>query len=213
MEDLEFVCTLKDVLVDQLTSVDKDDFAFTSAKWNGKDIFVFEDASTVDGGIEIRYSLNRSVLADWKDPTVKIDDVYKALRQKMTMTATKDVTDAQMNKAGKSYTSRATIELEGSTIDFYFDQRIVLGHEGTAKLSLGSGVGGGSGEKPTLIDDHVAYIIGYEDETVRPQNNITRAEVATIFFRLLTAESRTKFWSTSNSYNDVERTDWFNNAI
>ena len=214
MEDLEFVCTLKDVLVDQLTSVSKSDFTFTSAKWNGKDIFVYEEASVVDGGIEIRYSLNRSVLADWKAPTVKIDDVYNALRQKMTMTATKDVTDAQMKKAGNGYTSTATIELEGSTIDFYFDESIVLGHKGTAKLALGSGGGaGGGGGKPSLIDDHVAYIIGYDEGDVRPENNITRAEVATIFFRLLTNESREFYWSRSNDYNDVKNTDWFNNAI
>jgi len=67
---------------------------------------------------------------------------------------------------------------------------------------------------PTLnLKDHVAYIIGYTDGTVQPQKNITRAEVATIFFRLLTDESRAYYWSQTNSYSDVKATDWFNNAI
>ncbi|MCI6646791.1 MAG: S-layer homology domain-containing protein [Oscillospiraceae bacterium] len=67
---------------------------------------------------------------------------------------------------------------------------------------------------PTLNkEDHTAYIIGYEDGTVRPGNNITRAEVATIFFRLLTDESRAEYWCQTNAYSDVNSTDWFNNAV
>lgn len=62
-------------------------------------------------------------------------------------------------------------------------------------------------------EDHVAYIIGYEDGTVRPENNITRAEVSTIFFRLLTDESRAFFWSQANPYFDVALGNWFNNAV
>lgn len=81
---------------------------------------------------------------------------------------------------------------------------------------------GGSSTGATLnYDDHYAYIIGYPAEEgqsedyreVRPQNNITRAEVATIFFRMLTDESRAKFWSTENVYSDVNTGDWFNNAV
>ena len=69
-------------------------------------------------------------------------------------------------------------------------------------------------QRPTLnTDDHYAYVMGYPDGTVRPTGNITRAEVATIFFRLLTDESRNQFWSTTNTYSDVKRGDWFNNAV
>lgn len=72
----------------------------------------------------------------------------------------------------------------------------------------------GGGSKPSLnMENHVAYIIGYPDGTVQPGNNITRAEVATIFFRLLTDESRAEFWSQINSYSDVKDTDWYNNAV
>ncbi len=72
----------------------------------------------------------------------------------------------------------------------------------------------GGGHLPQLNkQDHVAYIIGYEDDTVRPEKNITRAEVATIFFRLLTDESRSYYWSQTNSFSDVSKEHWFNNAI
>lgn len=62
-------------------------------------------------------------------------------------------------------------------------------------------------------EDHVAYIIGYADGTVRPEGDIARSEVATIFFRLLTDEAREAYWSQSNPYSDVASGDWYNNAI
>ena len=62
-------------------------------------------------------------------------------------------------------------------------------------------------------EDHVAYIIGYEDGTVRPGTNITRAEVATIFFRLLTDETRESYWSQSSGFTDVASGAWYNNAV
>ena len=82
-----------------------------------------------------------------------------------------------------------------------------------AKNSSG-GSSGGHHRRPTVTipddvptglngDDHYAYIVGYPDKTVRPQNGITRAEVATIFFRLLTDETRDANSTKSNSYSDV----------
>ena len=61
--------------------------------------------------------------------------------------------------------------------------------------------------------DHSAYIIGYKDGTVRPERSISRAEVATIFFRLLTDETREQYWADTNNYSDVKDTAWYNNAI
>lgn len=62
-------------------------------------------------------------------------------------------------------------------------------------------------------DDHFAYIVGYPDETVRPENNITRAEVITIFFRLLSDETRDAMMCWDNDYVDVNEDDWFNCAV
>mgnify|MGYP005963611225 CR=1 FL=1 len=84
--------------------------------------------------------------------------------------------------------------------------------------------GGGGGRKPTVTipddvptglngDDHYAYIVGYPNGNVEPNGNITRAEVATIFFRLLTEEVRTANSTQSNSLSDVTRGQWFNHAV
>ena len=84
--------------------------------------------------------------------------------------------------------------------------------------------GGGGSHKPTVTipddvptglngDDHFAYIVGYPNGNVEPNGNITRAEVATIFFRLLTEEVRTANSTQSNSLSDVTRGQWFNHAV
>lgn len=68
--------------------------------------------------------------------------------------------------------------------------------------------------KPALnTADHYAYLMGYPDGTVRPGGSITRAEATTIFFRLLTEESRSQFWATENRYSDVSTGQWYNNAV
>ncbi len=61
--------------------------------------------------------------------------------------------------------------------------------------------------------DHFAYIIGYPDGTVQPGGQITRAEVATIFFRLLTDDVREENFTRTNPYSDVAGTAWYNNAV
>lgn len=75
---------------------------------------------------------------------------------------------------------------------------------------------------PTIINkdtgmlnktDHFAYVIGYPDGTVHPNGQITRAEVATIFFRLLRDEVRDGAFTTSNTYSDVAYGKWYNNPI
>lgn len=95
-----------------------------------------------------------------------------------------------------------------------------------AKNSSGGSSGGSGGHhrRPTVTipdkvptglngNDHYAYIVGYPDKTVRPQNGITRAEVATIFFRLLTDETRNANSTKSNSYSDVAAGAWYNHAV
>ena len=70
------------------------------------------------------------------------------------------------------------------------------------------------GPLPELnIADHFAYIIGRDDGLVHPEASITRAEVATIFFRMLTEDSRAQLWTTTNPYSDVAAEAWYNNAV
>lgn len=62
-------------------------------------------------------------------------------------------------------------------------------------------------------DDHFAYVVGYSDGTVRPNANISRAEVATIFFRLLKADIRDGNLTADNDFSDVSDGQWHNKAI
>ena len=62
-------------------------------------------------------------------------------------------------------------------------------------------------------DDHFAYVIGYPDGKVHPKGNISRAETATIFFRLLKADIRDGNLTADNDFSDVANGQWHNKAI
>ena len=104
------------------------------------------------------------------------------------------------------------INKEDTVFTYTYDQK-----------SGGSGGSGGS-HKPTVTipddvptglngKDHYAYVVGYPDGMVYPQKNITRAEVATIFFRLLTDETREANMTKSNGYNDMKEGAWYTCAV
>lgn len=75
--------------------------------------------------------------------------------------------------------------------------------------------------KPTLApipemlngEDHYAYLLGYEDGTVRPNGSISRAEVATVLFRLLKDDVRMQNLTKDNAYSDVSDTAWYSAAV
>ena len=67
--------------------------------------------------------------------------------------------------------------------------------------------------KDLNADDHVAYIKGYPEGDVRPEANITREEVATIFYRLLSDEKLAEIKTNENEFSDVETDRWSVNAI
>lgn len=71
----------------------------------------------------------------------------------------------------------------------------------------------GDGPDGLNTEDHFYYVVGYEDGMVKPQNNITRAEVATIFYRLLESDVRAEYDTTVNNFSDVDADDWFNQTV
>lgn len=77
--------------------------------------------------------------------------------------------------------------------------------------------GGGDDDPDTPDDlnteDHFSYVVGYEDGLVKPQNNITRAEVATIFYRLLKDEVRDENTTTVSDFSDVSADDWYGTTV
>ena len=95
----------------------------------------------------------------------------------------------------------------------------------TFTANFGRSSGGSNRPKPPVVEipddvptglngkDHYAYVVGYPDGMVYPQKNITRAEVATIFFRLLKDETREANMTKSNSYNDMKDGAWYTCAV
>lgn len=108
----------------------------------------------------------------------------------------------------------------------FYDTKEIQWLEGTSNFSFTNTYTGIDDYYPIIIPtiinkdtgmlnktDHFAYVIGYPDGTVHPNGQITRAEVATIFFRLLRDEVRDGAFTASNSYSDVAYGKWYNNPI
>ena len=108
----------------------------------------------------------------------------------------------------------------------FYDTKEIQWLEGTSNFSFTNTYTGIDDYYPIIIPtiinkdtgmlnktDHFAYVIGYPDGTVHPNGQITRSEVATIFFRLLRDEVRDGAFTTSNSYSDVAYGKWYNNPI
>lgn len=64
-----------------------------------------------------------------------------------------------------------------------------------------------------LRDDHIAYIVGFPDGTIRPEAEITRAEVAMIFFRLMRETALSTYGTNNHHFTDVECGAWCERAI
>ena len=56
--------------------------------------------------------------------------------------------------------------------------------------------------------EHKAYIVGYNDGTFKPDSNMSRAEAAAIFARLI-AEAKGESISGKASFKDVDKNEWY----
>lgn len=184
---------------------------------------------------QFKWEINENIPAE---TTVTLSYKLKLTNPKTGTYGVKDLNgDGKVDDTGATYTEN------GEPKPLYTNESATMvpkdsnGNEGetltfpkpSVSYTVSSGNSGShsGGSRPSLnTKDHYGYIIGYPvdyytgqpttDQTkkpVRPEGKITRAEVATIYFRMLTDESRTKFWSQSNSYSDVKAGDWFNNAV
>ena len=120
------------------------------------------------------------------------------------------------------YRTSITKDTEGNNLTFTItNTRKGGGNSGGGPITIPDDV-------PTGLDlkNHYGYIIGYPvdyytgkpttDQTkkpVRPEGKITRAEVATIYFRMLTDENRAANWNQVSGFSDVKSSAWYNNAI
>ena len=158
--------------------------------------------------------------AEW-DPTVypgsnfNYGTVYTAA---VTLHANDGYTFSKDEGAMTAYINNKPADIVNISED---GKSMTISHQFYKTSVMGGGNSGHStGTTPTATPkpnlntyDHFAYIVGYPDGYIRPESNITRDEVATIFFRLLTDKSRSQYWSQVNYYVDVPADLWSNNAI
>ena len=99
----------------------------------------------------------------------------------------------------------ATMAEEEPELKGYLITKPDTNNGGSGDGSGGSGTSGTSGppqpsSPPAVLDieEHYAYVVGFPDGEVKPGNSITRAEIATILFRLLTDEARGAYWGSAD---------------
>ena len=132
-----------------------------------------------------------------------------------------EVSNIRIAKEKDSENDHPKLEpVEGTTITFHNIYTYKRHHSS----SDGGNGGGKKEEKPTVEikdddalglnnTDHFAYIVGYGNGEVRPQNSITRAEVAAIFFRLLEDDVRDANYTRQNKFTDVSNDAWYCSAV
>ena len=171
-------------------------------------------------------------------PVSKFAPVSLTYQVKLTNAQTSSGTYGTYDKNGSQnkdslYTNKsATLYPVDSNQDYGTPENFL---KPTVSYTVSGGGGGGGGGTVTIPDDvptgldlknHYGYIIGYPvdyytgkpttDQTkkpVRPEGKITRAEVATIYFRMLTDENRSANWNQVSGFSDVKSSAWYNNAI
>ncbi|MCL2421153.1 MAG: S-layer homology domain-containing protein [Defluviitaleaceae bacterium] len=96
------------------------------------------------------------------------------------------------------------------------------GREGHPRETENQPPGGGWSQRPYYSSNdgrradasrHYAFMVGFEDGTIRPEATTNRAEVAAMFFNLMSNEERAAFSQYDNPFPDVKQTSWYNNAV
>lgn len=149
--------------------------------------------------------------ATWK--TLRASGTVEGGFTYITVDVPSNVGNAAELAANKSYVKTLKFGNDADITEWKSNEVTLLLKRSSASAPVVPSPGGSKEPSDLNITDHFAYVIGYPDGTVRPDGNVTRAEVATIFFRMLKDDAREKYWKTDNRYSDVKSTDWYNNAI
>ena len=216
--------------------IDSDKMGEGTARWNGHpgngDIYAvpytqrtdLKGVLTLKAAHPLMYTLTYNVTGDApenytapKNQTLKANEKYTVAEVPESVTGTKDGVNGTYSFSGWKTAGGTTLtgeqELTGD-VTLY----------GVWTFTKKSSSGGHRPSNPpvTIPDDvptglngkdHYAYVVGYPDGMVYPQKNITRAEVATIFFRLLEDETREANMTKSNGYNDMKDGAWYTCAV
>ena len=126
---------------------------------------------------------------------------YKDERYSSGTKVTLDKTPTRESYTFTSWYADKALTQKITSVTMNSDKTVYAGWEATGVPDMLNG------------DDHDAYVIGYPDGNVHPQGNISRAETATIFFRLLKADTRDGNLTAENIFADVANGKWFNKAV
>ncbi len=203
-----------------LPSGTRDDYVFTS--WQAG------DGTTYKAGNKVTLNADVTLTAQWeKKPAAAVHVKLNLAGGTIVGTDVsgdylvgQSVTLPSARRSGYSFdgwrdSAAGKVYDPGATLTLYTD---------TELTAVWTAEGGGGGPviigpstppvKPTVeTGSHYNYIMGYPDGTFRPQNNITRAEVAAIIYRILSADSRNTFMTTVNGFTDVSPDAWYNQSV
>lgn len=184
-----------------------------AAQTAGDDLFTFGANSMISLADATKMSGDRKLASDGEKITGWFYDGYKDGRCSRWGAETED---------GQKYFD-AYVTDETAPVEFGLKAAYK-----PAPPSGGGGGGGGGGHRPKpkptveILDDdalglnntdHFAYIVGYGNGEVQPQNSITRAEVAAIFFRLLEDGIRSENFTHQNDFSDVAADAWYCSSV
>ena len=129
---------------------------------------------------------------------------------------------------GKTYSDEDLLELT-ITSDMTFTAQYEKKHIPTPPpVGPGDDDDDGDDNEPPILNtqDHFSYVVGYAEDyrtgqptdnedlwPVKPQNNITRAEVASIFYRLLKEDVRDENTTDVSNFSDVSSSDWYGTTV
>jgi len=233
--NMRFTCYLENDVLNSSHNADLANLVFDDPH-GIYDLLENETYVTKDG-LVIKYKLNEEVWESWRyESATSLMDI---LQTEVVMSCDARVSETELRAGANAddeiwsyghldltYEENGrtglipAVELETMLIPAEMDYIVLDRQTGGSGGVPGTGRPGQEVDTPSapIPDalngvDHVAYIIGYEDGSVRPNNNITRAEVATIFFRLLEESVRDRHMTQDNDFSDVSEGQWFNCAI
>lgn len=233
--NMRFTCYLENEAINSSHNVELQDLGFSDPH-NIYELLEDETYATSEG-VVIKYKLNEDTFETWKYESVA--SLKSILQTEVIMSCSAIMSKSELLAAANSdreiwsyghldltyeiggrMSAIPAVKLETILIPAEMDY-IVIDDDIPVVPGGGGGTPGKDDDDRELADipewlngkDHVAYVIGYEDGSVRPNNNITRAEVATIFFRLLNKSVRDSYMTQENDYSDVQEGRWFNCAV
>lgn len=226
LKKMRMTCYLESNLLVAVTNADTSKVKFSDPKG----IYTLVSAESTDEGLKITYRISDNALKRWA--SMAAEDIKAELQSQVTMeckeTVSADLIKQCSNQAGKIYTYgrvEITYGNGGGYIPGLEATKVVVP---AALAEMTTGVSG-PGEIPEIpvpgsgiadpnttgvaarlnTVDHTAFMQGDSTGTFRPNANVTRAEVAMIFYRLLKDQNV----PITVSFRDVPSNAWYAQAV